>query len=448
MSLSQTKSPSPPTQAQAPTGAASAYRKALASDPSPAVGDLQRSKPSAWLAGTPGRMRVLLALSLLLALAFGACVAQTFRDANGSLNRAESNTAQLVRVQAIHTSLVSANADATKAFLRGGLEPPALRQRFTDSMASASRLIAEGSKAQPADAEALGALNTTVGTYRGLIEQARSNNRQGIPVGAQYLKDANALVKTDALPVLDALVKANEQRLDQEFEHTGTGRNWVLGFGLLALLGLAGVMVWLAMRTHRYLNIPLLAAVILVALTTIVGAGLLTRASSSADDVRDSSYASTRALAAARIGGYDAQSNESLTLIARGSGASFDKAYTTSAKSTTDRLNDAKRYGIGDAGGPNQWGAYEQDHAKIRKLDTDGNWDGAVAHALGAGSTSFAAFDQASRQSLNQSSTAAQDGLRDAAGGMGLLTWLGIPIGVLVALLAGWGLSKRLEEYR
>src|SRR3954465_3509272 len=104
-----------------------------------------------------------------------------------------------------------------------GWSRPPQRQHFTDSVSAASRLIAEAAKAQPADAEALGALNTTLLTYQGLIEKARANNRQGLPVGAQYLKDASAGLRTDALPLVSALVVANEARVSEEFDGISNG---------------------------------------------------------------------------------------------------------------------------------------------------------------------------------------------------------------------------------
>ncbi|WP_157063495.1 hypothetical protein [Luteipulveratus mongoliensis] len=407
-----------------------------------------RHGAAAWFAGTPGRMRVLLLIALALSVLFGAGVAQTFRNADSSLGRAQDNTAQLVRVQTIHTNLVSANAVATKAFLKGGLEPTEQRQEFVTSLDKAAKLITEASKAQPADATALGALNTTLVSYRGLIEQARSNNRQGLPVGAQYLKDANSLIETDALPVLNALVAANKQRVDDEFSNTGNGRIWVLAAGLVALLALIVVMLWLAQHSHRYINVPLAVAAILVLLTTVVGVGLLSLAKSRADDVKSSSYAGTLALASARIGGYDAQSNENLTLIARGSGAGFETSWKKDAEDTRGYLAEADRLGVGAS---SQWNAYETAHKRVRDLDNSGNWDGAVDQALGPKGqafTSFDAFARASGTSLDKTSEAAQSGLRDAGGGLSLMGWLGIPIGLVVALLAWWGLSQRLEEYR
>lgn len=400
-----------------------------------------------WFEGTPGRIRAWLLILVIVSVAFGLSAAQGFRQADGSLTRAEANTAQLVRIQAIHTNLVSANADATNAFLRGGLEPPAQRQHFTDSMAAASKLITEAAKAQPADAEALGVLNNTVLTYQGLIEQARANNRQALPVGAQYLKDANAALQTDALPVLTALVSANEKRLETELNDTGRGTAWVVAGGLLTLLVIVIALVWLARRTHRYLNIPLFAAGLVVALTTIVGGAVLIGSSNAADEVRDTTYAGTIALSRARVAAFDAKSNESLTLIARGSGAAFEKAWLTASNTAREQAGTAGTKAPGATGLSAGWNNYVKVHEEIRRLDDSGNWNDAVGLALNS-PQAFNAFDKASDASLARTSSAARAELLNAGNSLPVWAWLGLPIGLLVALLAWWGLSQRLEEYR
>ncbi|HET6295275.1 MAG TPA: hypothetical protein VFG33_17955 [Kribbella sp.] len=403
----------------------------------------------AWFAGTPGRMRALLILTAVMAVLFGLAAAQGFQQSDGALQRAEANTAQLVRVQAIHTSLVSANADATNAFLVGGLEPPAQRQHFVDSMTTASKLVAEAATAQPADQQALGELNATLLTYQGLIEQARANNRQGLPIGSQYLKDANASLQNDSLPLVSALVKANEERVSTEFDGVSRGNIWLLVGGLLTLVVLGFTMIWLAKRTHRYVNLPLAFAGVLVLLTMLVGGTSLASASGSAKDTRSHSYADTLAMSRARIAAYDAKSNESLTLIARGSGAAFEKDWVDSAKTVDDQLAIV----AGTAPQAQQpWTAYKANHTEIRKLDDGGNWDQAVPKAIAATGTSanttFAAFDTATSKKLTDFSTATRGELTDARNGLPPIGWLGIPIGIVAALLAAWGLSQRLGEYR
>ncbi|WP_410785641.1 hypothetical protein [Kribbella sp. C-35] len=410
-----------------------------------------RSAVAQWFAGTPGRMRAFLILAAAMSVVFGLAAAQGFSQSDGALDRAQANTAQLVRIQAIHTNLVSANADATNAFLVGGLEPPEQRAHFVNSLAAAAGLIAEAATAQPADRDVLGALNKTLITYGGLIEQARANNRQGLPIGSQYLKDANSVLQDDSLPLVKALVEANEKRVDTEFDGISRGTIWVLAGGLLSLVVFAITLRWLARRTHRYLNVPIAAGAALVLLTTVVGGVALAGASSSAKDTRSSEYERTLALSRARIAAYDARSNESLTLIARGSGDAFDKAYTAAAAQVDEQLGK-----VGGNGGNLQqlWTAYKTVHAKVRTTDgTDGNWDGAVAMAVGKDKTNnsvetFNAFDSSSNQQLTRTSTAVQSELKDARDGLPPIGWLGVPIGILAALLVAWGMSQRLEEYR
>jgi hypothetical protein len=411
----------------------------------------RRGAIAEWFTGTPGRMRAFLILAAAVSVVFGLAASQGFSQSDGAIGRAQANAAQLVRIQAIHTNLVSANADATNAFLVGGLEPPQQRAHFVNSMAAAAGLISDAASAQPADREVLGALNKTLITYEGLIEQARANNRQGLPIGSQYLKDANSVLQNDSLPLVKALVEANEKRVDTEFGGIGYGMIWVLVGGLLGLLVFGITLRWLARRTHRYLNIPIVAGAILVLLTTVVGGVSLAGASGSANDTRNSEYERTLALSRARIAAYDARSNESLTLIARGSGDDFDKAYNAAAAQVDDQLG---KLGGDGADLRQKWSAYKTVHTAVRQTDgANGNWDGAVAMAVGNDKNNnsvdkFGAFDDSSNQQLTSTSNAVQSQLKHARDGLPPIGWLGVPIGIVAALLVAWGMSQRLEEYR
>ncbi|MGY4765571.1 hypothetical protein ACXC9Q_01480 [Kribbella sp. CWNU-51] len=444
--MTQTQS-APPATWSSPSAQQSSN---TASQPPSARKPGARGLVAAWFEGTPGRMRAFLVLAAAVSIVFGLAAAQGFRQSDGALDRAKANAAQVVRIQAIHTNLVSANADATNAFLVGGLEPPDQRQHFVDSMASAARLISEAATAQPADQEALGELNTTLITYDGLIEQARANNRQGLPIGSQYLRDANAVLQNDSLPLVNALVEANEQRVDTEFDGVRLGTIWVVAGGLLALVVFVITLRWLARRTHRYVNIPIAAGGLLILLTTIVGGVSLSSASGNASSTRDDAYAKTLALSRARIAAYDARSNESLTLIARGSGDTFDKAYNTASATVDDELK--KSSGTVD-GLTDRWNSYKAIHTKVRAADTGGNWDDAVAMAVrnsgtDSGVDTFNAFDQSSADQLQLTSDTVSSELSDTRGGLPPIGWLGLPLGIVAALLVTWGMSQRLEEYR
>lgn len=442
------------TQTQSAPAATVAPATPPGTAPQPQAGPApsRRSAIAQWFDGTPGRMRAFLILAAAMSVMFGLAASQGFSQSDGALDRAQANAAQLVRIQAIHTNLVSANADATNAFLVGGLEPPDQRAHFVNSLSAAAGLIAEAATAQPADREVLGALNKTLITYGGLIEQARANNRQGLPIGSQYLKDANSVLQDDSLPLVKALVEANEKRVNTEFDGISLGTIWVLVGGLLSLIVFGVTLRWLARRTHRYLNVPIAAGAVLVLLTTAVGGIALAGASGSAKDTRNSDYQRTLALSRARIAAYDARSNESLTLIARGSGEEFDKAYTAAATEVDSELGKAS----GTTDGLQQaWNEYKRVHGKVRGADNGGNWDGAVVMAVGgktAGADdsvkAFAAFDASSSEQLQSSSESVSSGLSDARDGLPPIGWLGVPIGIAAALLVAWGMSQRLEEYR
>jgi hypothetical protein len=404
------------------------------------------------MSGTPGRLRILALLTVAVSLVFALSAFSTFGSTNDALRRGGDNTTQLVRIQAIHTNLVRADADATNAFLVGGLEPADQKADYTASLAQASKLIAEAARAQPADGPALGALNNAVLTYGGLIEQARATNRQALPVGAQYLRVASSGLRSDALPILDALVKANEARVSAELENAAGTSASLIASGVLALLVMIGGMVWLSLRTHRYVNPPLALATAAILVTLVVGAISLAAVGSRVSAVRDGSYAATLATATARIAAFDAKSNESLTLIAHGSGSAFEKSWVSSWKVVTDQSAAAARLNNVAASMGAKWKGYAAAHAQIRTKDDGGQWDLAVRQAIGSDPTSanatFNAFDAASGAALTSSSSAATDSLDAPRTWLPFASWLGLLVGIAAAVSAWWGVSLRLEEYR
>ncbi len=404
------------------------------------------------LEGTPGRMRALAVLGVVVALVFGLAAGQAFRSADGALRRAGANADQLVRIQAIQTNLVEADADATNAFLVGGLEPAAQRADYATAIASATQLIAEAAQHQPADGTALGALNQAVVAYTSEIEQARANNRQALPVGAQYLKEASAGLRAEALPILKNLVDANSSRVAEEFDRSGLAVAWLVVFGLLALVVLVLELVWLARRTRRYLNVPLAAGTVVVLVMLVIGVVAIAGVAATVDDVRTGVYAATLSTAKARIAGFDAKSNESLTLIARGSGQAFEKQWQASDAAVKAELKQLASNPASSGLKPLPWRDYEAVHTRIRALDDGGNWDDAVALATGGGPTqgngSFERFDTTSADQLTSLSTETTSRLDDARGWLPVGGALGLIAGVFAAICAWWGFSLRLEEYR
>jgi hypothetical protein len=222
--------------------------------------------------------------------------------------------------------------------------------------------------------------------------------------------------------------------------------------GVLALLILIGGMVWLSRRTHRYVNVPLAGATAAILVTLVIGAISLGAVGSRVNDVRKGAYAATLATATARIAAFDAKSNESLTLIARGSGSAFEKAWVASSNVVAGQSAAAARLSSDAASMGGLWKGYVGTHAQIRKADDGGQWEGAVKQAIGSGPTSanatFNAFDAGSGAALSSSSRAASDSLDAPRTWLPFAAWLGLLVGIAAAVSAWWGVSLRLEEYR
>ncbi len=74
--------------------------------------------------------------------------------------------------------------------LAGAQEPEAVQERYRKDIEEAARLLvkASGSTGSAgASSREIATLNKLLPVYTGLIERARANNRQGLPLGGAYL---------------------------------------------------------------------------------------------------------------------------------------------------------------------------------------------------------------------------------------------------------------------
>jgi hypothetical protein len=429
--------PAPPTSS-APMGVQAATPASLASA-APAAAPTRR--PS----DTPRRLRLLSLGVVVVGIVVGLVGALVFSALAYLLSRAEADTAQLIRVQQIQTNLLAADATATNAFLVGGLEPPAQRAAYDQALTTTGALIARAARAQPADADALAALNQRVVAYAGSIEQARANNRQGLPVGAQYLRRASAQLRGEALPILDTLVATNAERATIRMD-LRLGSIFVV-LTLLALAAMIAGQVWLASRFKRRINVGMLAASIALLAALVGGTIGLQQLSDAVRSIQTGSFAAVNAAADARIDASNAKSNESLTLIARGSGAAFENAWKASADSVVGNLGR-----LGAAAPADEWTRYMAVHEQIRALDDTGRWDAAVALATGSGpksaNTAFNAFDARLAGTLDQVSQEASTGLSGPRAILVVGAILTLLLGLAAAVLGRRGVAARLREYR
>jgi hypothetical protein len=405
------------------------------------------------VAGTPGHMRIFAAASVLGCLVFGVTAFLAASNRAAALASARSDAAQLVRVQAIRTNLVLADANLTNAFLVGGLELPAARSAYQRGIATASSTVADASGVNANDATVLAKVNDVVTKYTGLVESARADNRLGYPLGAAYLRQATNLLRTGALPVLKDLGKTEQTRIEHAYSASARAMSWLL-FGLPAALAVLFItQVWLAGRTRRLLNLPLVAAAAAVLVVGAVLIGAMAWSQSKANDTRNNAYFATIELTTARIDAFDAKSAESLTLIARGSGQSYEASFTDLAANTKLLLDEAAtRGGADERSAQATFATYRGVHTKIRTADDSGDWDGAVRLATGSAGTSsnaaFSSFDTSSAKALSHRSAQLRHDLGAARTPLTPFAWIALIVGLVAAASSVRGISLRLREYR
>ena len=441
------RTPLPPPSSAAPVTAPGASAPASAA---PATirgsGQTLQSALTGLFQGTPGRMRLLGIVGVLAALLLGGAAANAILASEAAAERAATTTEQVVRMQSIQVDLLRADALATNAFLVGGLETADARAQYDAAMAAVARNIAAGAAAQPADAKALGTLAEKVQDYAALVEQARSNNRLGLPVGARYLTEASSSLRASAIPVVAEIVKTNEARAQKEFDRSNSSIQLLAGVAALIILAL--IAIWLARRTHRYLNPSLTGGVALLVVGLVVAATTIGNIGTTTTEVASGAYQQAVDLAQVRTAANDARANESLTLIQRGSGARYQQAWEANDTTVRETLEQVD----GGGGLTGDWDAYATAHEEIRALDDGGQWEQAVELATtqdADGSTAaFNAFDQ---QVTEQRDTASADAI-DQLGALGGGSTVWAVLIAIVSLIASWlivrGIGQRIKEDR
>ncbi|MEU3272526.1 hypothetical protein ABZ639_16915 [Saccharomonospora sp. NPDC006951] len=418
---------------------------------------------------TPGRLSLIATGLIVLALVTGLVGTASVLNRDNTINALIDHREPLAAAaQEVYGSLSDADATAASAFLSTGTEPPELRERYELDIARAGAALAKAasdSGTVPEAAEQVAILSQRMPVYTGLIETARANNRQGFPSGAAYLREASELMRSQLLPAAHRLYEIDAQRLVDE-QDTASGVPWltaVLVFGLLAAL--IAAQIHLKRRTNRVFNIGLLVASIAVGLSILWGAGALTVQSVLVSSGRSTGTEQADLLVRARIAALQARADETLTLVARGGGESYDKEFGelfgqfAGEDGQGGLLGEARR---GAEGGPetthiasaaNHATTWLRAHAEVRRLDNTGNYAEAVGLAIDGTNEkgAAAAFGRVDGDLVSAIGVARQSFLDETTNGSRALTLLAPGFAVLAAIAAlgtTLGFRERLREYR
>lgn len=411
---------------------------------------------------TPGVLTILATALVLFSILIGVVTALTVQSKAQSLDDLTTRSGPLsVASQDIYRALSDADASATSAFLSGGLEPVELRERYESDIAQAEAALAVAVAArEPSDVATgpLAVLSGQLSVYTGLVETARANNRQALPVGAAYQREASYLMRTALLPAANELYQAEATRVAEDQDSAGSFPVVAVLLGLLGLAGLVAAQLFLRRRTNRVFNVGMLVATgaALISLLWVVIASLGVAAN--VDASREDGSAQVKVLAEARIAALAARSNETLTLVARGNGAAFEEEYDVTRVKLGNLLDEAVELATSNAVRAEIDSADELQegwhavHERIRAADDDGNYEEAVTLAVGTSEIGAAALfddlDTNLREAI-EAATATFDDEVSQAGNAVTGTVVGvILLAILMAVGSAAGIWQRLKEYR
>ena len=428
-------------------------------------------------ATTPARLRLLLALLILLSLAWGVLAALTAdQHASAAADVVAVSEPLSLDAEQIYTSLSDADATAANAFLAGGLEPAKARQRYQADITQAAirieaasalvgssaartqlpgHLTKQASAAGTAVGDDLAILSGQLPAYTDEVGTARADNRLGLPLGAAYLRQASGLLRETLLPAAsDIYIRESTLLTSASAQATGLP---LIVVAAIAGLGLGYVLFrssrWLSRHTHRVVNYGLLLATVagLVSLAWLAGAFLVGRGDLLHAQQQGSGPA--QAFARAEVAALQAHADESLTLIDNGGDDAYQKDYVAQQKILGPGPGTLLA-AVQAAGGPGsdvaaQARAWYKAHAALRAKDDGGSHAAAVQSALnGDAATSFAQLSTTLSQGIND-----HQAVFAASARSGRDAFTGLAVGMIVASLVmvggcAWGLSRRLAEYR
>ncbi|MRH91515.1 hypothetical protein GFY24_29435 [Nocardia sp. SYP-A9097] len=352
--------------------------------------------------------------------------------------------------QRLYVALSAADATASSAFLSGNIESPDVRTRYRQALADAAAALAEATTgaSDQQTREIVASISAELPTYTGLVEAARANNRQGLPVGSAYLKQASSLMQSSVLPNAERLHANRLAHLRSDQRDISTLPVLSVIMLLVLLLAFAAGSVVLLRHTNRRFNLGVgaAAAATVVVLLWIVTASII--ATGVIDTGSKGATARFETLAKVRILAQQARTEETMQLIIRGDIGESENRFGRKINELRDDLTTVTEANSTAATAFSSWQA---GHVAEVKAYQANDYNGAVAQAIGVTPESsairFAALDEALRTELDRTRQEVRDGV-DGAGDAFLLSQFGsLALLIAAAVATAGGIWPRLKEF-
>ncbi|GAA5131817.1 hypothetical protein [Pseudonocardia adelaidensis] len=383
------------------------------------------------------RLRAALVVACLATAVVSALAGWARADAVGTggtqVAAADTDAGQLYR------SLNEAEAMAISGFTGAQPPPAGVVARYDDHIARATQRLTHASSLLPPggrDAALIERMASLLPRYTAQVQEATTLRSEGSPVrdsrAREILTDASDLMRTTILPAADALRRAQDGALTDNYRRAGEFPAAVLLVGAATLLGVGYAGFRELRRTNRVVN-PGLAVAGLLLVGVLGWWSIATALASDRLDAASGHNAVATALDEARITALQARASES-------SGDSREFVARWESVSGPGGLLDTA---AGQATGETTTAGI----AGIRAAATD--WRLAVSQADPEASRS--AFDRlgaALADVIGTERTALAGDVRGADAALGGTAGTPAVLAVLAAASAAFGIGRRIKEYR
>ena len=420
-------------------------------------------------ASGPARLRLLLVGLLVASVAYGAVGTWTvLQHASAAQDVVSTSEPLSLAAQRMYQALSDADVTATTAFLHGPSVPLPARQRYAAdiSRAAADLTSLEGAATTSANrplAHSLAAVAAGLPLYTQYVSQAQTQFLLGYRLTAGSLMQvASEQMHLTLLPAAQASY-AQENAALTAASAQATGLPWIVVVLVLAIavgFVLYRVQRWLSRRTHRVLNLGLLAASLALAVSVLWLIAAFAVARTDLQRAGGHGSVPAEALAQAAIDTQQARGYEVLNLISRSGDTTFVKDF----QAVRARLGPGPGTLLAAAGSSGGAGARWTAAAgrdvrawytvigQAYALDSRSQYTTETALVIdpGAGRSTagFARVEADLSRAIDADHAAFQ---ASATAGRNAFTGLDVVIIAAAALMAAgcaWGLSRRLAEYR
>jgi len=416
--------------------------------------------PRWWfISTTPGRILTIGIVLACLGVGSAFATSTTINHRQQVLSTVLNHTEPLsFAAGRLYTTLSIADAAAATAFIAQA-EPRGVRLRYEQAITDASVAVTRASSGltdQPL-VELLGRINAELAVYTGLIEVARTNNREGNPVGSSYLSEASGLMQSTILPDAQLLYKATSERVDSETTaSTQIPAPVILVVSATVVFG-AFSHRWLARRTRRRIN-PGLVVGALGILVMMVWVGTALAISTAASrSAKDTAADSLKIVTNVEITAQQARADETLSLIRRGDEEIRKQSFYQRIDAMHEQIDRymARPDAVDKAdlqGADQLLVRWRQANDRINSYISVGNYRAATEVALGSGENdstpAFDKLDESLVKVMDQSRTHLRNDVLNARSGLSGAQLGGVVLSLGAAVAVALGLWPRLKEYR